>query len=110
MTKKALLGFLVLALGLCIAASASEAPAVPAPAAVAVPETPPAVNFTPAVPARPDGPLLLPGQPQALPKSCSYYCCPSLTDDECFQQCYAGCGLNGVCDSRTKNCICTTQW
>ncbi|HEX9944625.1 MAG TPA: hypothetical protein VGG03_21660 [Thermoanaerobaculia bacterium] len=109
MTKKALIGSLILALGLCGAAWAAEAPAAPAPVApvVASPVPPPAANFTPAAPQEP---LLLPDQQEIVPKACGSYCCPSLTDEECFQQCYAGCGINGVCDSRTRNCICTTMW
>ncbi len=32
------------------------------------------------------------------------------TDLDCMNQCYAGCGLNGFCNTSTCYCTCTDQW
>jgi hypothetical protein len=53
--------------------------------------------------------LLVPTPSSAV--SCpTWFNCNNQTDEECFNQCWPACHLNGVCNPSTRHCTCTTQW
>ena len=53
---------------------------------------------------------LLLSTPSAALTCPTYFTCNHQTDEECFNQCWPACHLNGVCDAVTRHCTCTTQW
>ena len=108
MKRLALFALIVLGSAPCdcaIAAADTPLPAEPAAAQLAAP----GAEVAPAVAIQQEKPDGIPDFLAPTPMACSqYYLCDD--DYDCFAQCYAGCGLNGWCNTHACTCVCTDQF